>query len=130
MVPGQSIGDLVGRLTEIWPTERYVSDGEARSGMLRLLAAIGDETRTAHFLRQVVVHRYDGSENDDLLAALVGIGPDAGGKFLVEFVKAQLPYRTGDTLVLLRRVGETAVPLGAVPSGAGPGRLLPTGPPS
>ena len=120
LVPGQSIGDLVGRLTEIWPTGRYVSDGEARSGMLRLLAAIGDETRTAHFLRQVVVHRYDGSENDDLLAALVGIGPDAGGKFLVEFVKAQLPYRTGDTLVLLRRVGETAGPAwsGALRGGA------------
>ena len=113
---GERIGDLVDRLIEIWPSEPYVPDKQARVKMLRLLAAIGDEARTVHFLRQVVLHRYDGSENEDLLAALGGIGPDAGGKFLVEFVKAHLAYRPGDTLELLRRVGQTADPAwGAAP---------------
>ena len=110
-IAGERIGDLVDRLIEIWPSEPYVSDEQARVKMLRLLAAIRDENLTFRFLRQVVLNKYDGSENEDLLAALRGIGPDAGGKFLVGFVKAHLAYRPGDTLALLLRVGETAGPV-------------------
>ena len=104
----EQIGDLVDRLIEIWPVEPYVSDKKARARMLRLLAAVADEVRTIHFLRQVVLHRYDGGDNEELLAALVGIRPDAGGRFLVGFVNAHLAYCPVDTLALLRRLGETA----------------------
>ena len=119
-IAGERIGDLVDRLIEIWPSEPYVSDEQARVKMLRLLAATGDENLTSRFLRHVVLPKYDGSENEDLLAALRGIGPDAGGKFLVGFVKAHLAFRPGNTLALLRRVGETAGPAwsGALRDGA------------
>ncbi len=117
----ERIGDLVDGLIGAWPSDRYVSDEQARVKMLRLLAAIGEENLTFRFLRQVLLHRYDGSENEDLLAALLGIGPDAGGRFLVGFVTAHLAYRPGDTLALLRRVGETAGPAwsGALRGAAG-----------
>ncbi len=104
------ISDLVDRLIGIWPFEPYVSDEQARVKMLRLLAVIGDKNLTFRFLHQVVLRKYVGSENEDLLKALRGIGPDAGGKFLVAFVKTHLVYRPGDTLALLERVGETEGP--------------------
>lgn len=109
-IAGEQIGDLVNRLIVIWPSEPYVSDKKARAKMLRLLAAVGDETLTIRFLRDVVLHKYDGRENEDLVAAMDGIGTDAGGRFLAGFVKAHLAYRPVDTLALLRRVGETAGP--------------------
>ena len=109
-IAGQQIGDLVNRLIETWPSEPYVSDKKARAKMLRLLAAVGDESLTIRFLRDIVLHKYDGRENENLVAAMDGIGTDAGGTFLAGFVKAHLAYRPVDTLALLRRIGETAGP--------------------
>ena len=123
-VAGEEIGDLVDRVIEIWPSDPYDSDQEARVMMLRLLAAVGNEALTVRFLREVLLHKYDGSENDELLAAMGGIGPDAGLEFLVEFVRAHLACRPGDTLALLRRVGETAGPIWRDPLRGGVGQAL------
>ena len=77
-IAGERIGDLVDRLIEIWPSEPYVSDKKARAKMLRLLAAVGDENLTIRFLREVVLRKHDGSENEDLAAALDQLGRQEG----------------------------------------------------
>lgn len=75
---GERIGDLVDRLIEIWPSEPYVSDKKARAKMLRLLAAFGDENLTIRFLREVVLRKSGGSENEDLAAALEQVSRQVG----------------------------------------------------
>ena len=77
-IAGERIGDLVDRLIEIWPSEPYVSDKKARAKMLHLLAAVGDENLTIGFLREVVLRKHDGSENEDLAAALDQLGRQEG----------------------------------------------------
>lgn len=75
---GERIGDLVDRLIEIWPSEPYVSDEKARAKMLRLLAAFGDENLTIRFLREVVLRKHGGSENEILPAALEQVSRQEG----------------------------------------------------
>ena len=75
---GERIGDLADRLIEIWPSEPYVSDKKARARMLRLLAAVGDENLTIRFLREVVLHKNGGSEDEDLPAALEQVSRQEG----------------------------------------------------
>ena len=114
-VADERIGALVSSLVDRWPSGGFDrSEPDARSRMLQLLAAIGDAGRTARFLREVIVLRYGGDENEALAPALDLVGPDAGRLFLAALVESRFPWKHAETLTFLRllegRHGEPASP--------------------
>ncbi len=106
-VADERIRALVSRLIDVWPTDRHAEEAEGRVRMLRLLCAIGDEERAARFLREVVLARYDGVENEALAVVVDMIGPSAARSFLLDLTAAHLRRRPTDTLALLRCLDET-----------------------
>ena len=107
-VADERIRALVSRLIDVWPTtDRHGEDAEGRVRMLRLLCAAGDEERAARFLQEVVLARYDGSENEALAVVVDVIGPSAARHFLTDLAAAHLRRRPADTLALLRCLDET-----------------------
>ena len=125
------IGGFVSRLTDLWASALqdgrkevrldevfdFLDDADdqsrsstsgrgARIGMLDLLRRTGDEARLGRFLHEVVLSNYGGGENEALAAALAVVGPKAAGRFLPALVEAHFARNPGDTLALLRRLGE------------------------
>ena len=74
--------------------------------MLRLLSETRDERSAARFLRDVIVARYDGSENDALAAVLDMLGPSGAEYFLLDMIGAHLRRRPAALLGLLWRLDE------------------------
>ena len=106
-VADERIGQLMSGLIDMWPSggqDRSEPDGRAR--MLRLLSATEDRGRTMRFLSEVVLLRYGGGENDDLIPALGLIGPDAARHFLLDLAGSSFALRPEETLALLRQLGE------------------------
>lgn len=99
---------LISRLIDIWSIVPNRRDGKSRARLLRLLAALDDASLASRFLREVVLGRYNGDENEDLPAALGAIGTTAAGEFLAELVESRFASRPQAVLGLLRRVGESA----------------------
>ncbi len=99
--------ELTAQLIDVWPADRYDRDAEGRARMLRLLSATGDEAHAARFLREVVLPRYDGSENEALAVVVDMIGPSAARPFLLDLTGAHLRRRPTDTLALFRCLDET-----------------------
>ena len=114
--PGRSGGDaderirsLTAELIDIWPAGRDdfdESDGTGRARMLRLLCESRDERNAARFLRDVIVARYDGSENDALAAVLDMLGPPDAAYFLLDMIGGHLRRRPAAMLGLLWRLDE------------------------
>ena len=123
------IGGLVSRLIDLWASalkgrgkarigtfdlrddadhrsRSRTGSEEARIGMLDLLCGIGDEAGLGRFLREVVLSSYGGGENEALAVALAVAGPKAAGRFLPDLVEAHFARHPGDTLALLRCLGE------------------------
>ena len=98
---------LLSRLIDIWPTGPYDEDAQARALALRLLHSTGDENRAARYLRNVVLKRYDGSENEPLALVVDMVGPSAARPFLTELAAAHLRRRPTATLALVRCLDET-----------------------
>ena len=103
----ERIRALVSRLIDVWPTGPYDQDAEGRARMLRLLSTTGDEGQAARFLREVVLSRYDGRENESLAVVVDMIGPSAARRFLLDLAGTHLRRRPTDTLALLRCLDET-----------------------
>ena len=103
----ERIRELTTRLIDAWPTGRHDEDAQGRSAMLRLLRTTGDEDQAARFLQEVVLARYDGSENEALAVVVDMIGPAAARRFLLDLVGAHLRRRPTDSLALLRCLVET-----------------------
>ena len=97
---------LASELTAMWPTDRSGQDKRSRTRMLGLLCAIGDDACISHFLHDVVLSHYDGSENEDLPAAMDVAGTEAAGRFLPALIDAQFTQRPKKVLALLRRVDD------------------------
>ena len=78
----ERIRTLTAELIDIWPAGRDDFDERGAPGrerMLRLLLGTLDEGGAARFLRDVILARYDGSENDALAAVLDMLGPARRG---------------------------------------------------
>ena len=106
-IADERIGRLVSGLIDMWPSggqDRSEPDGRAR--MLRLLSTTEDRGRTVRFLREVVLRRYGGGENDDLIPALGLLGPEAAKRFLLDLAGSGFTLRPEETLALLRQLGE------------------------
>ena len=90
-----------------WPPGRN-DRGEqgARVRMLILLSAVGDRGCAARFLREVILLRYNGSGNEDLVPALNLIGPDAARRFLLDLAGSRFARHPEETLALLRRLDD------------------------
>ena len=97
---------LASELTAMWPTDRSGQDKRSRTRMLGLLCAIGDDACVSHFLHDVVLSHYDGSENEDLPAAMDVAGTEAAGRFLPALIDAQFTQRPKKVLALLRRLDD------------------------
>ncbi len=104
---GERTLDLVSELIGRWPSERNDDDGPGRARMLALLRAVSDERHTVRFLQEVILHRYRGHENEELVAVMNTIGADAAKRFLRDLADAQFIRRPKETLALLRRLDET-----------------------
>ena len=102
---GVDAGELIDQLIDIWDSVSQDRREPERVPMLDLLAAHGDDAPVLRFLREVVLSRYDGSENKSLLPVLRLIGTEAGGEFLTELVEAQMPRRSNAVLALLLKAG-------------------------
>ena len=105
----ERIRTLTAQLIDIWPAGRDEfdeSDATGRARMLRLLCETRDERGAARFLRDVVVARYDGSENDALAAMLDMLGPPGAAYFLLDMIGAHLRRRPAAMLELLWRLDE------------------------
>ena len=106
-VADERIGTLVSSLIDRWPSGGFDrSEPSARARMLQLLTAIGDAIRATRFLREVVVLRYGGNENEALAPALDLVGPDAAGHFLAALVDSRFPWKHAESLTLLRQLAE------------------------
>ena len=71
-----------------------------------LLTTTGDAIRAARFLREAIVPRYGGDENEALAPALDLVGPDDARQFLTALVDARFPWKHAETLALLRQLDE------------------------
>ena len=71
-----------------------------------LLPTTGDAIRAARFLREAIVPRYGGDENEALAPALDLVGPDDARQFLTALVDARFPWKHAETLALLRQLDE------------------------
>ena len=103
----ERVRKLTARLIDAWPTGRHDEDAQGRSAMLRLLRTTGDEDQAERFLQEVVLPRYDGSENEALAVVVDMIGPSAARRFLLDLVGEHLRRRPTDSLALLRCLAET-----------------------
>ena len=106
-VADERIGQLMSGLIDRWPSggqDRSEPDGRAR--MLRLLTATEDRDRTVRFLREVILLRYGGGENDDLIPALGLLGPDTAKRFFLDLAGLSFALRPEETLALLRQLDE------------------------
>ncbi|MCY3754311.1 MAG: 2OG-Fe(II) oxygenase [Alphaproteobacteria bacterium] len=102
------LSDHAGLLIDVWAgAEGLERDGSARARFCRFLAGTGDAPLALRFLREVVLPRYDGAENDDLPAVLGLLAPDAAGEWLVALVEAAFARRPDEIAALLLRTGET-----------------------
>ena len=98
---------LMARLISIWPVEAPRRDGPGRADMLRLLERVGDSMLAMRFLREVLLLRYDGSENEGLPPVLRSAGSEDAAEFLVDLVKSRFLFHPDATLALLLRLGES-----------------------
>ena len=102
------LNDHVGSLIGVWAgTEGLQQNGAVRARFCRLLAEIGDVPLALRFLREVVLPRYDGAENDDLPAVVALLAPDAAGDWLVALVETAFARRPDEIAALLLCAGET-----------------------
>ncbi|MYK29143.1 MAG: 2OG-Fe(II) oxygenase [Gammaproteobacteria bacterium] len=102
---GADAGELVNQLIDLWNSVSQDRREPEQAPMLDLLAAHGDDAPALRFLSEVVLSRYDGTENKSLLPVLRLIGAEAGGEFLAELVEAQMPRRANAILALLLKAG-------------------------
>ncbi len=105
----ERIRTLTAELIDIWPAGRDDFDergGPGRERMLRLLLGTLDEGGAARFLRDVILARYDGSENAALAAVLDMLGPPGAAYFLLDMIGAHLRRRPAAMLGLLWRLDE------------------------
>ena len=103
----ERIRTLTAQLIDIWPAGRDDFDERGAPGrdrMLRLLLETRDEAGAARFLRDVIVARYDGSENEALAAVLDMLGPPGAAYFLLDMIGAHLRRRPAAMLGLLWRL--------------------------
>ena len=100
------VGERVARLIDIWPTAPTHRKDTGRTGMLELLARFGDASLAMRFLREVLLDRYDGSENEALPAVLGVAGPTDAAKFLNDLAGMRFASRPGEILRLMLRAGE------------------------
>ncbi|MCY4454405.1 MAG: 2OG-Fe(II) oxygenase [Immundisolibacterales bacterium] len=106
-VANERIGALVSSLIDRWPSSGFDrSEPGARARTLRLLTTIGDATRAARFLREVIVFRYGGDENESLAPALELVGLDASRHFLAAVVDSRFPWKHTELLAFLRQLDE------------------------
>ncbi len=103
---GVDAGLLIDQLIDIWRSLPIDRQEPERLAMLDLLASHGDDAPALRFLSEVMLSRYDGSENDGLLPVLSLIGPDASGEFLSELVERRMSLRPNAVLALLLQAGQ------------------------
>ena len=105
--PDERVRTLTAHLIDIWPARRGEFDefdAPARARMLHLLLGARDEGGAARFLRNVILARYDGSENEALAAVLDMVGPADAAYFLLDMIGAHLRRRPAAMLGLLWRL--------------------------
>ena len=100
------VGEWVARLIDIWPAAPAHRKDTGRIGMLQLLARSGDAPLALRFLREVLLDRYDGSENEALPAVLGVAGSTDAAGFLSALAKMRFASRPGEILRLMLRAGE------------------------
>ena len=100
-------GNLISRLISIWPSEESSRNGKGRPEMLHLLERTGDHTLTMRFLREILLLRYDGSENENLPPVLRLAHAGDVAAFLVELVESRFLFHPDSVLTLLLRLGES-----------------------
>lgn len=103
--------DLMAGLIDVWPAaSEYANeqnrDDRGREGMLRLLARLGDAALTLRFLREILLERYNGSENPVLPEALALAGPAGSKGFLDDLIESRFALWPDAVLELLLRAGE------------------------
>ena len=104
---GVDADQLIDQLIDVWNTIPVDRREPERVAMLDLLANHGDGTPALRFLSEVVLSRYDGSENDGLLPVLGLMVPEAAEDFLMELVEAKMPLQSNSVLALLLEVGQS-----------------------
>lgn len=92
---------ILSRLVDLWPVEKRGFGRQDRGAMLRLLTDVGAVDVATDFLQHVVIAKYDGSENEELSAALPLIPADDGWEFLVGLAVEHYGRRPGEVVRLL-----------------------------
>ena len=106
-IADERIGQHLSSLIDLWTSVRNERGEQgARARMLDLLSAAGDIDRTVRFLREVLLDRYGGGENENLVPALDLIGPEATKHFLLDLVDTRFADRTTEMVDLVRHLHE------------------------
>ena len=106
---GAEPAELVSHLIGAWPsTPHYGEESvpEVRSRFLRLLVALEDERGASRFLREIVLPRYAGGENEALTEAAVHFGPRILDGVLAELVEAKTALHVNCVTGLISRLCE------------------------
>ena len=106
---GVDADQLIDQLIDVWNTIPVDRREPERVAMLDLLANHGDGAPALRFLSEVVLSRYDGSENDGLLPVLGLVVPEAAEDFLMELVEAKMPLQPNSVLALLLEAGQSQI---------------------
>jgi hypothetical protein len=94
----QEVIALANLIVDAWPNTRRTSASGAaplpadRAAMLNLLIQLNDASVTARFITEIVSGRYDGSENEALVAAARLLGPDDSGKLFCRLVSENMRF--------------------------------------
>ena len=96
--------EFASGLIDAWPPPNRSSEEAAERShclMLRFLGTVRDEATTKRFLDEVLADRYQGGENQDLLAAATCLGSASLRDFLPSFIAKHLPGRANSVLPLV-----------------------------
>jgi predicted 2-oxoglutarate/Fe(II)-dependent dioxygenase YbiX len=99
-----------GRIIRAWKRELAdpygLRHGEepSRSDMVTALGQLADAALLESFVTDIVVRKYDGSENEALAARAALLGARKAGELVSALARAHVPSRRGDCVDLLSRL--------------------------
>ncbi|MGH9200292.1 MAG: 2OG-Fe(II) oxygenase [Vicinamibacterales bacterium] len=101
---------IAGRIVRLWKRELADLDGlmhrdePSRTDMITALGQLADAALLEAFVDDIVVRRYDGSENQALAANAVLLGARTAGELFSNLARAHVPSRRGECVDLLSRL--------------------------
>lgn len=106
----REIATLTQRMMQTWAVDQHrywrktEDESQSRCEMLAVLHATGDAVLLRHFIEEIVVRDFDGTEQEQLLASCSVLGAKATGEVFAELVTKRMKTKHKASTELLRRI--------------------------